>query len=262
MRGRFSHTLLAMPLALALGCAGTVPVMAQEDEPTQLQRMLGSFGLLAIPGDSPEIEYRERPPLVVPPSTDLPLPRNPTDITAAVPDWPADPEIARQREQKRYDQLPIDQRRSEFHTGRALTPAEIRRGTIARARFAHPEHESRRGDHRRPRDAGGPERPLRHVQVRAGEAGRLHRRATAHTLDRAAARLSDALSECALWRGREGQAIHRASQCDGQAAGGRRQDEAVSFLPVHAPRRVVRRFASIRTMNGNATSRRSPRRRF
>ena len=133
MRGRFSHTLLAMPLALALGCAGTVPVMAQEDEPTQLQRMLGSFGLLAIPGDSPEIEYRERPPLVVPPSTDLPLPRNPTDITAAVPDWPADPEIARQREQKRYDQLPIDQRRSEFHTGRALTPAEIRRGTIARA---------------------------------------------------------------------------------------------------------------------------------
>jgi hypothetical protein len=132
MRSRFSHTLLAMPLALALGCAGTAPIMAQDEGPTQLQRMLGNFGLLAIPGDTPDIEYRERPPLVVPPSTELPLPQSPTDITAAVPDWPADPEIARQREQKRYDQLPIDQRRGDFHTGRGLTPAEIRRGTIAR----------------------------------------------------------------------------------------------------------------------------------
>ncbi len=132
MRSRFSHTLLAMPLALALGCACSAPVAAQDEGPTPLQRMLGNFGLLAIPGDTPDIEYRERPPLVVPPGTDLPLPQSPTDITAAVPDWPADPEIARQREQRRYDQLPIDQRRGEFHTGRALTPAEIRRGTIAR----------------------------------------------------------------------------------------------------------------------------------
>ncbi len=139
MRSRFSHTLLAMPLALALGCAATAPVMAQEEGPTPLQRMLGNFGLLAIPGDTPDIEYRERPPLVVPPSTELPLPQSPTDITAAVPDWPADPEIARQREQKRYDQLPIDQRRGDFHTGRALTPAEIRRGTIARTATTHPE---------------------------------------------------------------------------------------------------------------------------
>ena len=132
MRSRFSHTLLAMPLALALGCAGTAPVMAQEEGPTPLQRMLGNFGLLAIPGDTPDIEYRERPPLVVPPGSELPLPQSPTDITAAVPDWPADPEIARQREQKRYDQLPIDQRRGDFYSGRGLTPAEIRRGKVAR----------------------------------------------------------------------------------------------------------------------------------
>ena len=132
MRSRFSHTLLARSLALALGCAATAPVMAQ-DEPTQLQRMLGNFGLLAIPGDTPDIEYRERPPLVVPPSSDLPVPRSPTDITAAVPDWPADPEIARQREQKRYDRLPIDQRRGSFYSGNPLTVEEIRRGTIARS---------------------------------------------------------------------------------------------------------------------------------
>ncbi len=132
MRSRSSYTLLAMPLALALGCAGIAPVVAQEEGPTPLQRMLGNFGLLAIPGETPDIEYRERPPLVVPPGTDLPLPQSPTDITAAVPEWPADPEIARQREQKRYDRLPIDQRRGDFYTGRALSPAELRRGTIAR----------------------------------------------------------------------------------------------------------------------------------
>jgi hypothetical protein len=133
MRGRFSHTLLAMPLALALGCAGIAPVVAQEEEPTQLQRMLGSFGLLAIPGDTPDIEYRERAPLVVPPNTELPVPRSPTDITAAVPDWPADPEIARQRAKKKLDQVPIDVRRGEFYSGRLLRPDELRRGTIARS---------------------------------------------------------------------------------------------------------------------------------
>ena len=132
MRSRFSSTLLAMPLALALGYVGTAPVMAQDEGPTPLQRMLGNFGLLAIPGDTPDIEYRERPPLVVPPGSELPLPQSPTDITAAVPDWPADPEIARQREQKRFDRLPIDQRRGDFYTGRALRPDELRRGTIAR----------------------------------------------------------------------------------------------------------------------------------
>ncbi len=132
MRGRFSHTLLAMPLALALGCAGVAPATAQEEGPTPLQRMLGNFGLLAIPGDTPDIEYRERPPLVVPPGTELPLPQSPTDITAAVPDWPADPEIVRQREQKKYDRLPIDVRRGDFYSGRALTPTELRRGTVAR----------------------------------------------------------------------------------------------------------------------------------
>jgi hypothetical protein len=137
MRGRFSHTLLAMPLALALGYAGTAPVMAQE-EPTQLQRLLGNFGLLSIPGDTPDIEYRERPPLVVPPSAELPVPRSATDITAAVPDWPADPEIARQREQRRYDRLPIDQRRGDFYTGRPLTVEEIRRGRIAGTRTREP----------------------------------------------------------------------------------------------------------------------------
>jgi len=138
MRGRFSHTLLAMPLALALGCTGTAPVLAQDEGPTQLQRLLGNFGLLAIPSDTPDFEYRERPPLVVPPSAELPVPRNPTDITAAVPDWPADPEIARQREQKRYDRLPIDQRRDAFYTGRLLTADELRRGTVARKSSREP----------------------------------------------------------------------------------------------------------------------------
>jgi hypothetical protein len=132
MRSCFSSTLLTMPLALALACAVTAPAAAQDEGPTPLQRMLGNFGLLAIPGDTPDIEYRERPPLVVPPGTELPLPQSPTDITAAVPDWPADPEIARQRQQKRYDRLPIDVRRGEFYSGRALRPDEIRRGTIAR----------------------------------------------------------------------------------------------------------------------------------
>jgi hypothetical protein len=45
--------------------------------------MLKSLGL----GDDNQIEYRERPPLVVPPSRDLPPPQ--TGAKAADPNWPA-----------------------------------------------------------------------------------------------------------------------------------------------------------------------------
>jgi hypothetical protein len=119
-----------LALALALGCAG--PAAAQVEGPTPLQRMLGNLGILEIPSDDP-IEYRERAPLVVPPSSDLPLPRAPDDVRAAHPDWPADPDVQRQRAQREFEKLPIDQRRGAFYSGRILTQEEIRRGTSREA---------------------------------------------------------------------------------------------------------------------------------
>ncbi|MCC5977748.1 MAG: hypothetical protein JJU21_06785 [Salinarimonas sp.] len=88
-------------LALALGLGIALPAQAQEG--TLLRDIFGRIGIMEP--EQPQIEYRERAPLVVPPSRDLPPPRAPEQIGGA-PNWPQDrrDRVAReeQRELERY----------------------------------------------------------------------------------------------------------------------------------------------------------------
>ncbi len=60
--------------------------------PAQAQGLLDlGKSLLGISEEKPEIEYRERAPLVVPPKTELPAPRE--RAAAANPNWPKDPDV-------------------------------------------------------------------------------------------------------------------------------------------------------------------------
>jgi hypothetical protein len=64
---RFLSAISVLAIS-AVFIAGAEPVFAQEgdeDQPNFMSRLLGSVGLLALPG--PEIDTSERPPLVVPP---------------------------------------------------------------------------------------------------------------------------------------------------------------------------------------------------
>jgi len=126
---------IACAVLLALGCAAA-PARAQ-DGPTGLQRMLGNWGLLQIPSDDP-IDYRERAPLVVPPSNELPVPYAAQDVAAAVPDWPTDPEVTERRKQRELAKLPVDRNRDAFYSGRLLTADEMRRGTAPNKRQTGP----------------------------------------------------------------------------------------------------------------------------
>jgi hypothetical protein len=120
-----------LPLAAALLWAGAVPAAAQQtDEPTVLQQMLGKMGILDIP-EGPGIDYRERAPLVVPPSSELVAPRGLDDIRKINPDWPTDPDIERQRAAA-GDKRTVEEQRGAFYSGARLTPDEIRRGTVKR----------------------------------------------------------------------------------------------------------------------------------
>ena len=56
-------------------------------------------------GSEEEIEYRERSPLVVPPSRDLPPPQS--AIRARDPDWPVDPDVARRQNAKNHSGIPM-----------------------------------------------------------------------------------------------------------------------------------------------------------
>jgi hypothetical protein len=120
-------------LALA-GVLAAVPAAYAQEEPTALQSMLGNLGILEIPRDDAP-EYRERPPLVVPPAVQLPAPRNPEDIAKQVPDWPKDADLERKRKAAEAKKKGISStvRDSDFFTGRLLTRNELNRGTTKTA---------------------------------------------------------------------------------------------------------------------------------
>jgi hypothetical protein len=91
-----------MALAGALGLsalAGLAPqaARAQDTDKGLFGTMLKSLGI----GGENQIEYRERPPLVVPPTRDLPPPQ--TSAAARDPNWPIDPKSG--QPQKRGDQI-------------------------------------------------------------------------------------------------------------------------------------------------------------
>jgi hypothetical protein len=127
-----------LPLAaLVLAVAGKPAVAQQPGEPTALQRALGAIGLLEIP-EAP-IVYREREPLVVPPTTGLIVPRDSGDISRINPDWPVDHDAERDR----VDLEEIKRGDEQFYSGRPLTPAELDRARISREEAARRDAKSR-----------------------------------------------------------------------------------------------------------------------
>jgi hypothetical protein len=112
------------PLAAFFLFAGLAPATAQQEEPTALQYFLGKLGLLEIPDDP--IEYRERAPLVVPPSNALIQPHSPDDVRGINPDWPVDQDDPRRRKK---DAEAVRKSDEQFYSGRALRPDELRART-------------------------------------------------------------------------------------------------------------------------------------
>ena len=142
----FRHAAMAGMAVIALGLAGISQLAAEDEdtfEQTIIKKILGSLG--ADVG-GPGIEYRERSPLVVPPSRELPPPETGTPV-AGNPSWPKDPEATPTRKQAKtnptvYDSLPI-----EVREGRVLSPDELRKGaTPGAGRVANPSQSPREED--------------------------------------------------------------------------------------------------------------------
>jgi hypothetical protein len=135
-----------LPLAALLVCV-TGPALAQE--PSALQKILGAFGVLQLPPEE-DIDYRERAPLVVPPSQALIAPRNPEDIRSGNPDWPVDHDTRR----KKRDAAAEKETDDEFYggegrvAGNPLGPAKLGRGRISREEFERRDAIARRPENR------------------------------------------------------------------------------------------------------------------
>lgn len=128
-----SSDLLRQLLACALGVACVSFVMvapaAAEDDDDELtfeQRLIHN---LLSAGGKPDIDYRERSPLVIPPSRDLQDPQQTATIRA--PAWPNDPDAPKAgKKAPRNPRSAVD---GEREAARNLRPDELRRGTVAGA---------------------------------------------------------------------------------------------------------------------------------
>jgi hypothetical protein len=135
--GRGKRRLLAGVLGVTLAVAfGGQCALAQgtdeEDLPldTKLfRRFMKDLGLQRD-GDN-QINYRERAPLVVPPSRALPPPQTGT-VSANNPAWPKDPEVVQQRrEAAAKGRRPRTAGEAEIEASRPLRPNELDRDRIA-----------------------------------------------------------------------------------------------------------------------------------
>jgi hypothetical protein len=117
---------------LAVGAAGSA--QAQTDDSVDRnpvldleQRVWGTIvrGLGLRDPNAPSIDYRERSPLVVPPTQDLPPPQ--ARATPRDPTWPADPDVAKARKANEAKRKPgaVDLSRALDNQARPIPPDQL-----------------------------------------------------------------------------------------------------------------------------------------
>lgn len=117
---------LACVAALALGVAGSGSA-ARAEEGAFFRDLMGQAGLIAKA--DPNIDYRERAPLVVPPRMELRQPGAGSSAQARGPQWPTDPEVVARRRSLAESGVPTTERERYLANGNArLTNDQLRAG--------------------------------------------------------------------------------------------------------------------------------------
>jgi hypothetical protein len=117
----------AITLALALG-AGNARAEDDDEENVPLDTKLWRQFMkdIGLQRDGERIiDYRERAPLVVPPSRDLPPPRSEDEMTAKTAAWPKDPDVKRRKEYIAAEKARLKGTNSVEEQMRALRPDEL-----------------------------------------------------------------------------------------------------------------------------------------
>ena len=113
----------ALALAAGLSVLPAAPAAAQGFEGDFLKNTMQLLGL-SEEEEKPDIDYRERAPLVVPPTTPENLPPPTSSTAAANPNWPKDPDLARQRARAAAAKAPV----VRDDPGQPLMPSELNKG--------------------------------------------------------------------------------------------------------------------------------------
>lgn len=140
--------MLRRALVPAIACLGAsllvfaaAPAFAQDDpqpdetegmsfEQSLIHQLLTGLGAVG-PNSNKGINYRERSPLVLPSSNELPTPQS--GVTARAPNWPRDPDELDRAARAAAAKGP---RQSPEEAMRPLSPTELAKGRIAKRRDA------------------------------------------------------------------------------------------------------------------------------
>ena len=123
---------LSLALTLSWGTGAWAQSAEDEDVPADtriLRQFLKDLGLRR--DGEPGIEYRERAPLVVPPSRALPQPRSEAAVTNN-PAWPKDHDVTQRKvEAARKKAVARSASEAMIEEGRPLRPSELAKGRVS-----------------------------------------------------------------------------------------------------------------------------------
>ena len=125
--GKFAMAATGAAMVWTAALAASTAARAFDDRPSSLDPILNMVGLGKDAADKPDIDFRERPKLVVPKGNELPPPVAGHNRAA---NWPQDPDIRRRREAAAAARAPRDVN-AEFKANPALTPTELMQGRTA-----------------------------------------------------------------------------------------------------------------------------------
>ncbi|MCB1545495.1 MAG: hypothetical protein KDJ30_14810 [Rhodoblastus sp.] len=126
--GKFAMAAAGAAMVWAGVLAVSTAASAFDDRPSSFDPLLNVFGLGKDSEDKPEIDFRERPKLVVPKGSELPPPVAGSHNRAA--NWPVDPDVRRRREAAAAARAPRDIN-AEFKANPALSAEELKQGRSA-----------------------------------------------------------------------------------------------------------------------------------
>lgn len=133
---RRRRTAVAGTLVLAMAWGSTIASAqnaAEEELPADTKFFRKLFKEFGMQLDGEAVEFRERAPLVVPPSRSLPPPQT-ADAVARNPAWPKDPDVRRRNEAVTTAAQKARLRgaaEAMVEEGRALRPNELEVGRVA-----------------------------------------------------------------------------------------------------------------------------------
>ena len=118
---RLAQSLTVFTVVLAMSSAIAPKAYANDDDDEDSFETKIIKGILGI-NDKDKIDYRERPPLVVPPNVgNLPAPEQQSAVNS--PAWPKNPEVVDREKRQKANRN--QKRRTPEEEARALTPAEL-----------------------------------------------------------------------------------------------------------------------------------------